>query len=111
MLTQMQKIKTKLPDEKNEDVLEVYLDDAKMFILSRLYPFVNDYPKDDNGEYILPYKYSTLQVDIAVEMYSKMGAEGELSHSENGISRTYDNAVVSKELSNQIIPFACVIGD
>lgn len=110
MLTQMQRIKTKLPEEKDEKTLEVYLDDAKMFILSNLYPFEDDFPKDENNEYILPERYLSLQVDIAVELYAKQGAEGETAHSENGITRTYDNSVVSDRLARQIVPYAKVIG-
>ena len=37
-------------------------------------------------------KYETLIVKLALASITKFGAEGQTSHSENGISRNYDNA-------------------
>ena len=34
------------------------------------------------------------QIEIAVYLYNKQGAEGQTAHSENGISRTYESADV-----------------
>lgn len=36
-------------------------------------------------------KYSSLIVDLALSAIAKYGAEGEDSHSENGVSRSYEN--------------------
>lgn len=55
----------------------------------------------------LPYdkKYENLIIPMCVYAISKYGAEGELLHSENGISRTYSSAGdYPKELISQIIP-------
>lgn len=38
-----------------------------------------------------------------IEVYSRMGAEGEKSHSENAISRTYDGAWISTRL-HDVLP-------
>ena len=38
-----------------------------------------------------------------IEVYSRMGAEGERSHSENAISRTYDGAWISTRL-HDVLP-------
>ena len=54
-----------------------------------------------------PYdkKYENLIVPMCVYAISKYGAEGELLHSENGISRTYSSGVdYPKELLAQIVP-------
>ena len=54
-----------------------------------------------------PYdlKYKNLIIPMCVYAISKYGAEGELLHSENGISRTYSSAVdYPKELLAQITP-------
>lgn len=59
-------------------------------------------PTEDN-----PYdkKYENLIIPMCVYAISKYGAEGELSHSENGISRMYSSAGdYPKELLAQIIP-------
>jgi hypothetical protein len=42
-------------------------------------------------------------------MFNKRGAEGETSHSENGVSRTYSSASVSEELLREITPKAGVV--
>ena len=49
-------------------------------------------------------KYATVQIKMAIEMYNKMGVEGQVSHGENGISRGYENAGVSKSLLDEITP-------
>lgn len=49
-------------------------------------------------------KYLTMQIKIAVELFNKQGVEGEISHSENGINRSYETADVSNALLRQITP-------
>jgi len=44
-----------------------------------------------------------------VEVYSRMGAEGERSHSENAISRTYDGAWISTRLHDVLPNFVEVL--
>lgn len=51
-------------------------------------------------------KYINVGIDIAVELFSKRGAEGETGHSENGLSRSYENASISEHLLSQITPMA-----
>lgn len=52
-------------------------------------------------------KYSRLIVKLALASISKYGAEGEKSHSENGIQREYDNASEYPEsLMSTIVPLA-----
>jgi hypothetical protein len=53
-------------------------------------------------------RYVDLQLRIAVELYNKQGAEGESAHSENGISRTYESAGISKNLLYEITPMCGV---
>ena len=50
-------------------------------------------------------KYENLIVPMCVYSISKYGAEGETSHSENGISRMYSSGEdYPKELISQIVP-------
>ena len=52
-------------------------------------------------------KYESLIVKLAFASIVKYGAEGETSHGENGISRTYDNAGEYPEaLLSRITPLA-----
>lgn len=86
--------------EADTKVLIDLLDDAKEIILNRRYPFVEDRPVD------VPKRYASLQYRIALELYAKRGAEGEVQHIENGIHRSYSSADVSPELLRQITPMA-----
>ncbi len=54
-----------------------------------------------------PYeeKYSDLIYRLALHSIAKMGAEGQSSHSENGISRSYgSSSEYPNELLNEIVP-------
>jgi hypothetical protein len=104
-MTSLERLKIRIPEEENEDILKELLTSAKDVVLSHLYPLVDDYEG-----LTIPRKYNTLLLDIAVEMYNKQGAEGETSHSENGISRSYENAYISQTLLSQIIPYGNVVG-
>ena len=46
---------------------------------------------------------------IAVDLFNKLGAEGETAHSENGVSRTYGAENVSTDLLAEIMPKAKVL--
>lgn len=54
-----------------------------------------------------PYdeKYEYLIIPFCVSAIAKIGAEGQISHSENGVSRNYGSAMdYPKDLVRQIIP-------
>lgn len=57
----------------------------------------------------VPKQYDYLQVEIAVYLLNKRGAEGETSHSENGISRTYEDGDIPPTLLRQIVPVCGVL--
>ena len=88
--------------EEDEELLAVLLDDAKNAILSRRFPY------GDRPDEVEP-RYQDLQYRIALDLYNKQGAEGELSHSENGISRGYESSWISEQLLQEVTPFAGVI--
>ncbi len=85
-------------ETENANLLIDLLDYAKEIILNKMYPF----GVPDNAE--VPSKYNIKQIDIAVHLYGKRGAEGETSHSENGINRTYESASVPTSLLRDILP-------
>lgn len=106
-MTELERLKIRIPEETGDSVLKEILETAKDVVLARLYPFLDDEQLDGK---IVPRRYRTVTLDIAVELYNKRGAEGEISHSENGVARTYSSAFVSDELLSQIIPYASVVG-
>lgn len=88
--------------EWNDDVLLTYLAIAGRKIINRAYPY-KEYSDT------VPPKYEMLQCEIAAYLLNKRGAEGETSHSENGISRSYENADVPESLIGAVVPFIGVI--
>ena len=86
------------PDTVSEEALTTLLQAAKGVILNRLYPF------DHAERCVVPSAYALLQCEIAVELWAKRGAEGQTSHTENGISRGWESAGVSSCLLRRITP-------
>ena len=83
---------------EEDDLIEVLLLSAKEIILRREYPF------RDNYEVTISSKYDMLQCQIAVVLYNKRGAEGEVRHTELNTDRTYEGAGVPESLLSQITP-------
>lgn len=71
-------------------------------IFDRAYPY-------DPSITEVPARYETKQVEIAVYLYNKRGAEGQTSHNENGINRSYESADVPESLMRGITPFVGVV--
>ena len=86
----------------SDDVLLTYLAIAGQKIINRAYPY-----RDDVDE--VPTRYGLLQCEIAAYLLNKRGAEGETSHSENGISRSYESADVPESLLGNVVPFCSMI--
>lgn len=84
-----------LPDEESDELLSSLLLDAEGMVLDRMYPFGYD-----KGA-VVPSRYERILISLAVELYSKRGAEGQTSHSENGISRSWPE---KSALLNRIVP-------
>lgn len=71
------------PDTDSDAVLTGILLEAEALILNRMYPFGYDEGR------VVPHQYERIQIALAVELYSKRGAEGQTSHQENGINRQW----------------------
>lgn len=86
------------PDTASDLLLTYLLEQAEWIILNRRYPF----GAPDGA--MLSVRYEQIQLRIAVELFSKMGAEGQTEHAENGITRKWEAADVSPSLLRQIVP-------
>lgn len=97
---QLARLQRKIDVDENtgNDLLE----SATEIIMQRRYPF-DEWPDE------LESRYYGLQIRIAVDLFNKLGAEGETAHSENGVSRTYGAENVSTDLLAEIIPKAKVL--
>lgn len=86
-----------LCDETDNDTISAYLYMAGNKILRIVYPY--DFTVTE-----VPTQYEHVQIDAAVYLLNKRGGEGETAHSENGISRTYENADLPDSMLRGIAP-------
>jgi hypothetical protein len=86
------------PDTASDSLLLYLLEQSEGIALNRRYPF--GVPE---GASLSPF-HEQIQIRIAVELYSKMGAEGQIEHAENGVTRKWEAADVSPSLLRQIVP-------
>lgn len=134
-MTNLERMKLRT-GEADEAVLLDCLESAKAAILSRRFPYapwptkeievvippVTDIDPDTgetiivtpertetHTEIVLEPQYLDLQYRCAIDLYNRTGAEGQTSHSENGISRHWGAEWISQELLNEVVPMCGVI--
>ena len=83
-------------------VLSTYLKIAGDKIINKAYPYSNNITE-------VPKRYDILQCEIAAYLINKRGAEGQTSHSENGISRSYENADIPASMLSSVTPHVGII--
>lgn len=94
-------------DETDEGILEVFLELAAQKILNRMYQFPEFWEDYEGLE--VPDRYVMIQLNIAVYMLNKRGAEGEIQHIENGIHRNYGSSDIPDSLLKDVMPHCKVI--
>lgn len=80
--------------QENDEILNFYLDCAKDIIC------------EIRNSDIVESKYLTAQIEIAIELYNKRGAEGQTGHGEIGVTRTFGSSNISPDLLSKITPVA-----
>lgn len=98
MLTQLKA----LTKESDESLLTTLLSIAEAKVLNRLYPY-------DDTKTVVPSRYRENVLEIAVYFYNRRGSEGETSHDEGDIRRTYGSASVPEDMFAGIISECGVI--
>lgn len=91
----------RITGETDDEVLSTYLSLAAGVVLTHAYPY--------GGVEEVPVQYDNVQIEIAAYMLNKRGAEGETSHSENGVSRSYEDGDIPPTLLRRIVPTAGVL--
>lgn len=86
-----------LTGEESDELSLTYLDIAGEAITNKCFPFARE-------EMTVPVRYKHKQLDIAVYLYNKRGAEGETKHNENGIDRSYESAGIPESMLKGITP-------
>lgn len=95
-------LKAMVGGSDTDEVLSAYLNLAGGKIIAKAYPYNSEVTE-------VPAQYHYLQVEIAAYMLNKRGAEGQTSHTENGITRQYENADVPASMLKAITPYCGVI--
>ena len=95
-------LKAMVGDSDTDEVLSTFLLLAGKKIIAKAYPY-------DPEQTEVPSQYAYLQVEIAAYMLDKRGAYGQITHSENGIQRQYENADVPYSMLRTITPYCGVI--
>lgn len=95
-------LKAMVGGSDTDEVLSAYLNLAGGKILAKAYPYNSEVTE-------VPAQYHYLQIEIAAYMLNKRGAEGQTSHTENGITRQYENADVPASMLKAITPYCGVI--
>lgn len=101
-MTPLERLQRRIPEETDEAVLEEMLDSAKDILLGRRFPYGN-WPEEVEPQ------YRGLLIDMAEDLYNRIGAAGQTGHSENGINRSWGSEWISEQLLQQIVPFVGVL--
>lgn len=86
----------------SDDALLVYLKMAASKVIKRRYPAISD-----TQYYTVPVQYENDQVELARNAVLKIGAEGQSSMGDNGVSRVYESDDV---ILRRIVPCVHVPG-
>ena len=87
-----------------DDAVKVYLSVASSKMLERLYPYDTGKEQSD-----IPSRYDTLQCELAARLFLRRGSEGETTHEENGVNRSY-GSVGDDDILDRLTPFVKVGG-
>nr|DAV75052.1 MAG TPA: tail connector protein [Caudoviricetes sp.] len=85
----------------SDDVVNTFFQLSKNAILLKRFPYLQDISDKE-----LPSIYDSLCVRLAVYMYNKQGAEGEISHTENGVSIKWENGDLPESMMSEVIPMS-----
>lgn len=87
-------------DSSKDSLLSIYLGQAEKKVIKTRHPFGStDTQKSKALE-----DYEDNVDNIYVYLWNKQGVEGQISHNENGINRTYESAGIPSSFLSDIVP-------
>lgn len=86
-------------DTTSDEIANAYLDMAAKAVVNIAFPY-------GDGTEVMPEKYDEVQIEIALYLLNKRGAEGETEHSEGGTSRVYESGDIPLSLKSRITAHA-----
>ena len=96
----IRQVQVMLGEDYPAEVLSVYLRQAQQYILNKRFP----YGYEPNTE--VEPQYEQLQIELAIALFNERGAEGQKSHNENGVSRTWRG---KEEIMYDVVPYASAL--
>ncbi len=75
-------IQTMLGEDVDDNVLEIYLQQAKQKILNHRFPYGTELTD-------VEARYESDLLELAIVLYNERGAEGQSNHNENGVNRQW----------------------
>ena len=93
-----------IADTSQDTLIATYLTIAKTEILSWRYSYVENPPTT------VPAEYEVTQIYAVVAGYSQRGAENQVSHNENGVSRTFKYADMLDYIRASVPAKVAVVG-
>lgn len=94
-----------ITDNAQDDVLTTYLTLSRDEILSWIYSATGSIPGDVTD---VPMWYEPSQIMSVLAGYGISGAENQMAHSENGISRTFKYEDMISYIRAHVLPYAGV---
>lgn len=92
-----------MTDETDEDVISAFLSKAG----EEIYLVADPYKTTDKDDVL--EEYGGVQADAAAYYINKRGWDFQTSHSENGVSRTYESGGLPDSILRRITPKAGVV--
>lgn len=90
-------------DDSEEERLTVYLSASEKEILTWRYSY------SENAPEVIPAEYEMTQIFAVISGYSQSGAENQLSHSENGVSRSFKYEDMIAYIRSHVVPIVKVM--
>ena len=100
-MNDIERLQVRIPDASEAELNDV-LESAKDAILSRCFVSVENTSEEDKAHALAVHKEKVLSA--AVVIYNMRGVEGQTSHSENGVSRSYAGSEGLKPILERIVP-------
>lgn len=96
-------LQRRVGDLVDPETLLDYVLIAQHIIMERRYGLVENYPT------VFPDRYLITCFQIALYLINRDGSEGQLSHAEGGIARTYKNANIPEDLLVDVVPYGGIL--
>lgn len=105
-MTNIERLKVRLP-EATEAELQDVIESAQDVILSRCFVSVERTSDEDKATALAVHNEKVL--NAAVVIFNMRGIEGQVSHSENGVARTFADCAGLKPILESIVPRGYVV--